>query len=283
MSETYFKAIRPDGTSFHDPAFRWLPEDGVIPEGGWLVEHPNPGRGVAGYLSAATVATDCTGMDWPCRLLVVKPVGKAWTPERDALSGKRASFAWRVLREVPAHLALGSQGEHIAALIERAGSLTAGEAESLNAARYAARDAARDAARYAARDATWYAARYAAWYAARDATWYAARNAARYAARYAARDAARYAARDAARYAARDAAGDAAWDAARDAAGDAARDAAGDAARDAAGDAAWHAARDAAYALLVRDLISTEHYDTLTLPWRRTIGPLHPDDPAVSA
>ena len=41
---TYFKAVRPDGGSFHDPGFRWLPEDGVIPDGGWLVEHPNPAR-----------------------------------------------------------------------------------------------------------------------------------------------------------------------------------------------------------------------------------------------
>ena len=23
---TYYKAIRPDGTSFHDPAFRWVPK-----------------------------------------------------------------------------------------------------------------------------------------------------------------------------------------------------------------------------------------------------------------
>ncbi len=39
---TCYKAIRPDGTSFHDPNFRWLPVDGVIPDGGWVVEHPHP-------------------------------------------------------------------------------------------------------------------------------------------------------------------------------------------------------------------------------------------------
>ena len=191
MSETFFKAVRVGGTSFHDPTFRWLPEDGVIPEGGWLVEHPNPGGGAAGYLSAATVATDCTGMDWPCRLLVVKPVGKAWTPEARSLPRKRAAFGWRVVEERPAHEAFGPQGEHVAALIWRAGTLTTPEVDALHAARYAAWDAA--------------------------------------------------------------------WDAARD--------------------AAW----DAAYALLVRDLISTGHYDALSLPWRRTIGPIHPDDPAVTA
>ena len=79
-----------------------------------------------------------------------------------------------------------------------------------------------------------------AWYAAGDAAWYAAW----YAAWVAAGDAARVAARDAA----------------RDAAGDAARDAARAAARDAAG------------ALTVRDLISTERYDTLTRPWASVIG-----------
>ena len=82
----------------------------------------------------------------------------------------------------------------------------------------------------------------------------------------------------------------AARDAARGAARDAARDAVWDAARDAARDAAWYAAWCAAWVtasaaavaavggLLVRDLISTEHYDTLTRPWRTVIGPIHPDD-----
>ena len=26
----YYKAIRPDGTSFHDPTFRWVPETGPV-------------------------------------------------------------------------------------------------------------------------------------------------------------------------------------------------------------------------------------------------------------
>ena len=90
--------------------------------------------------------------------------------------------------------------------------------------------------------------------------WYAAGYAARYAARHAARDAAGYAARYAARAAA------------------------GYAARDAAGDAAG----DTACALTVRDLIGQRDgwdqaaYDALTGPWRRTIGPIHPDDEAVT-
>ena len=91
------------------------------------------------------------------------------------------------------------------------------------------------------------------------------------------------AAREAAREAARDAAWAAAWDAARVAAGNAAWVAAGNAAWDAARFAAWDAAR----ALVVRDLIgqhgfTQEHYDTLTGPWRKVIGPVHPDDAVLS-
>ena len=98
-------------------------------------------------------------------------------------------------------------------------------------------------------------------------------------------DAAWDAARDAAWGAARAAAWDAAWDAAGAVAGAAAGDAAGDAARDAGWGAAWDAAWDvgwgAAGALVVRDLIRTEHYDTFTRPWRTVIGPIHPDDPEL--
>ena len=81
---------------------------------------------------------------------------------------------------------------------------------------------------------------------------------------------------DAALYASRDAtwasAWDAAWDAARAAARVAARAAAWAAARAAARvadrDAAWDAAWDAARALVVRDLITTKQFDTLTAPMR---------------
>ena len=44
---------------------------------------------------------------------------------------------------------------------------------------------------------------------------------------------------------------------------------------------ALYAVRDAAGALVVRDLITTEDYDTLTRPWRTVIGPIHPDDPDI--
>ena len=164
MPDTYYKAIRPDGTSFHDPTFRWVPESGPVE--GITVTHPNPhSHSPSGWLSVATVPTDCTGMEWPCRLLLVEPV--EWHPVTaplDNLPRKRAASAWRVVREMPATDALGPQGVEVAAIIERAGRLTRDEAMRLAAARAAARDATMAATT----DAAWDAARAAAW-AARDA------------------------------------------------------------------------------------------------------------------
>jgi len=224
---TYFKAIRPDGASFHDPSFMWAAEVGGV------TYHPTHGRSgntstAGGYLSVSTTATDCTGMRWPCRLLEVEPVGEVFTPDPAGMPNKRAGLVFRTVRELPAHEVFGPSGEYVVALVERCSRLTPEEAERLHAARGGAvRDAARDAA------------------------W------------------------------------DAAWDAARDAARGAGWDAVRDAVRNAVWDAARDAARDAAWALLVRDLIgdtfTQAHYDTLTKPWRTTIGPIHPDDAVVGA
>ena len=209
----YYKAVRLDGTSFHDPAFRWVPESGPVE--GHVVRHrlaEKPrvkGSGADRYLSVSVEPADCTGMSWPCRLLVVEPVDgfPVATPQQAVLPNKRAARAWRVVREVDATHALGPQGREVAALIERAQSLTTEERDKLAGARAAAR---RADARRAAWVATLAAARDAAWAAARVAT--------------------------------------------------------------------LAAARDAAAAMVVRDLISREHYDALTLPWRTTIGSLHSDD-----
>ncbi len=63
---------------------------------------------------------------------------------------------------------------------------------------------------------------------------------------------------------------------------DAARNAAWYAARDAARDAARYAARSAAMeaveALVARDCLAREHYETLSRPWRTTVGAIHPED-----
>ena len=98
-----------------------------------------------------------------------------------------------------------------------------------------------------------------------------------------------------ARYAALDDTWDGAWVAACNAAWVAACNAALDDTWDAAWDTAWnamsaavpategggalYAALDTACALVVRDFIPSDCYDTLTRPWRTVIGPIHPDDP----
>ena len=177
--ETYYKAVRPDGTDFYSGRVLW---DRV----GEIVRHPNTGspgeHDAKGYLSVSVSPTDCTGMRWPCRLLVVEPVEgvPVWEPT-PSLPSKRASHAWRVVRELPAYEALGPNGGEVVAFLDLLPKLTTTQWS-----------------------AAWTAARDAAWYAA----WYAA------------------------------------WDAARD------------------------AARDAAWALVVRDLISTEQFDVLTAPMR---------------
>ncbi|AOT24569.1 hypothetical protein E6_40 [Propionibacterium phage E6] len=195
MNRTYFKAVRADGTDFYTGKVRWLPDDGApIPAGGWVVEHPTSER-VGGdartYLSASTVETDCTGFQWPARLLLVEPAGAMWTPHPDKFPRKRAAHAWRVIEELPAWRLFGPQGREVAAIIEQTAHLTKRQIAALNRALDAARDtvwdvawnaawhAARVAARVAARGAARGAARYAAWDAARGAAWYATWVAAR--------------------------------------------------------------------------------------------------------
>ena len=180
----YYKAVRPDGTDFHSGKVQWIPEGGV-PEGGHVVTHPTSDALVLGdastYLSVATVPTECTGMRWPCRLLRVEPAGRVVRlvrvgrvlPRKRVSLARRVSLAWRVTEELPAHMALGPQGEEVAAIIDRTRVLTVDEARHLAAARKATRIATWDAAWYTAgdadRNAAWHAAGYAALNATRDA------------------------------------------------------------------------------------------------------------------
>ena len=163
--ETYYKAVRPDGTDFYSHRIRW---DRV----GEIVRHPAPGspggEDAKGYLSVSVSPTDCTGMEWPCRLLVVEPVDGVlvWEPT-PSLPSKRASHAWRVVRELPAYEALGPRGVEVAAFLELLPTLTSAQ---WAAAWCAVEDAAWYAAWNAARDAAWDAA----WVAASDAAWAAA-------------------------------------------------------------------------------------------------------------
>ena len=161
LAETYYKAVRPDGTDFYSGRVLW---DRV----GEIVRHPAPGtEDATGYLSVSVSPTDCTGMKWPCRLFEVEPVEDflVWEPT-PSLPAKRASHAWRVVRELPAHEALGPNGVEVAAFLDLLPTLTN---TRWSAAWVAAWDAAWDAARDAAREAAWVAARDAAWDAAWDA------------------------------------------------------------------------------------------------------------------
>ena len=121
-TETYYKAVRPDGTDFYSGRIRW---DRV----GEIVEHSDPGspgeRNAKGYLSVSVSPTDCTGMKWPCRLFEVEPVEDflVWEPT-PGLPSKRAAHAWRVVRELPAYEALGPNGVEVAAFLDLLPTLT---------------------------------------------------------------------------------------------------------------------------------------------------------------
>lgn len=180
-----WKATQPDGTT----------RNGVAWAVGKTVTHPTSTvmlrNGPSTYLSlSAEPAETLIGGSWPCRLFRVRPVGDVIGS--DQFLHKRCVLVVEVVEEVEAWRALGPNGEAVAALIDRCGSLTESEAAQLAAARAAARAG------------TWAAA------------WVPAREAAREAARV--------------------------------------------------------AAREAAVVLVVRDLISAKHFETLIRPWASVVG-----------
>ena len=179
----YYKATRLDATSFADGETRW-----VVGEVTSLAEDERRTTLCkAGVLHASKEPGESlVGGSWPCRLFEVEPLGKVITSPSHP--HKVGAHEWSVIRELPAWMALGPNGEAVADLIERARHLTVDEIRGLDAARVAARDAAWHAA--------WDAVRVAAWYAAWDAVRVAAWDAAWYAVRVAAWDAAWVAARD---------------------------------------------------------------------------------------
>ena len=143
MTVNYYKATRPDGTDFRTGMIDY----GAALISGAIIRHPVPQRvrnEPETYLSVSVSPADCTGFSWPCRLFRVEPVGRIMS-RLNASSNKRAVSALRVVEELPAWQALGPNGEAVAALIERAKSLTLSELDGL-AARDAAWDAAWDAA-----------------------------------------------------------------------------------------------------------------------------------------
>jgi hypothetical protein len=154
----YYKATRPDGLDFWTGTIAYRP--------GVTVGHPvsrcyadmrpnDPGT----YLSVSTEPGEVlTGGSWPCRVFRVDPVDRTVARTDGMYPWKRGCVSVRVLEEVPAYVALGPNGERVAALVERVRRLTAEEATQLAAAVGAAWVAARTAAVDAARDAAWSAA-----------------------------------------------------------------------------------------------------------------------------
>ena len=147
-SMTYYKATRPDGTSFHDAKTRWAV--------GETVELPKSKRRRtlcrAGVLHASTEPGESlAGGSWPCRLFEVEPVGELITDEHHPY--KVGAHAWRVIREIEAWRALGPNGQAVVALIDRASRITPEEAKRIDEAWEAAREAAWEGAREAARAA----------------------------------------------------------------------------------------------------------------------------------
>jgi hypothetical protein len=152
----YYKATRTDGTDFYTGTMNYAAAVGGTIDVGRASRKLPPACCDASVLHAATVPTaTLVGGWWPCRLFEVtgRPVAEE--------GHKRGFRSLRVVGEVDAHLALGPQGREVAALVDRAGRLTAVEVGQLGAARAAARAAARGAA--------WGAAGGAARGAARDA------------------------------------------------------------------------------------------------------------------
>ena len=174
-----YKATRPDGTSFQTGHAGRI-DYGAALVSGEVVRHPAKRvRNVPStYLSVSVAADDCTGASWPCRLFRVEPVGRV-VAGLEASQNKRAVSALRVVEELPAHLALGPNGEQVAVFIEACRTLTEDDWGMVAAAQLAAWDAARAAAGDAARAAAQLAARAAAGAAAWAAAWDAARDAAR--------------------------------------------------------------------------------------------------------
>ena len=182
---TYYKATKPDGTSFYDGTTKW--------EVGKVTSLPEGDRKhtlcSAGLLHASTEPGESlTGGWWPCRLFVVELVGELITDDDHPY--KVGAHEWLVTEEIEAWKALGPNGKRVAELIERCKTLTRDELRRLARAWSAASNAAWSAAWYAASSAAWNAASSAAsnaaWSAALNAAWNAAWNAASSASRDAA-------------------------------------------------------------------------------------------------
>ena len=143
----YYKALRPDGTDFATGTTRpalgqWMP---LIT--GELIMCRR------GYHVSDAVAETLAGGSWPCLLARVEIPEGDWEQQ----GHKLAVSTYRVVEWLPAHQALGPNGQEVAALIERARLLTAPELQRL-AASLAAPHVASPAAYHVASPAAYHVA-----------------------------------------------------------------------------------------------------------------------------
>ena len=233
--KTYFKLVRPDYGSFHDPKFIW-PVKGMV-----QVKDAAPdGACGMGLHLARTIKDGCQYAGFPFRILKVRPLGPILGEDKTKIRVSKAESLgelpvpeWATkmekrISELPAEMkavpwlkggdqvrALRALRLHFKLLIpfgfnvdlkinvitDRKEAAVAWDTAwdiAWDTAWYAAKGAAWDVAKGAAKGAAWDAARAAAWYEAKGAAWYEAKDVAWGAARVAAWDAARDAARGAA-------------------------------------------------------------------------------------
>lgn len=106
MSETYWKAVRPDGTDFWTGTVRWLPKTPL--KRPHTVRHPSSTCAVredhSTSLAVSTDPTNLPGALWPMRLCRVEQVEDIIITD----AYKRQSVAWRVVEEVDPSIRFGT-------------------------------------------------------------------------------------------------------------------------------------------------------------------------------
>lgn len=119
----HYKATRTNGTDFYSGKIDYA----AALKDATPIVHPAPGalgsQSAGGYISVATVPTDCTAFQWPCRLFEVEPVGESWAPSR-GMPNKRAAHKVKVVAEIESWRVFGPRGEGCAAIIDRFATLT---------------------------------------------------------------------------------------------------------------------------------------------------------------
>lgn len=158
---SYYKAVHADGADFATGKTRpvlgtWMPRIK-----GRLIMCKR------GYHVSSAVAETLSDGWWPCRLYEVEIPDGDWKQDGHNV----VVPTYQPIRELPSWMALGPNGQEVAAFIERCRAITPAQARRLYAAGVAAWGASRRAAGCASRLAAQGSDRGAALVAARDAVW----------------------------------------------------------------------------------------------------------------